>query len=147
MPTTFSDATDAILGEFRDAWAISHATDCPIAWPSVAFDPKTDFDPEDHVAWVRVSIQGGEAQQASLAAPPNRLFRVVGVILVQVFVPSGPGLGLSTALGVADDVVSALEGKNAGGVAIRAGSINPVGRDGEWEQVNVSFAFRFDRDA
>ena len=142
----FAGATDAILGRFKSQWAILHASDCPIAWPGMEFDPEGDFG-SGGVAWVRISVLGGEAQQASLQAAPYRRFRVTGVTIVQVFAPSGSGLGTAAALEVADDVAVALEGVTVGGVVLRAASINPVGRDGAWFQVNVQVPFQFDRTA
>lgn len=144
MSADYEAAYDAILGQFYAAFAATH-TRVPVAWPGRAFDPAVDFNPSTHDGWCAITIRGGEGQQASLEGPGRRRWRYPGVIFVQVFTPTGAGL--NTALGIADDVAAALRGVSVSGVVLRAASVQPLGRDAGWEQVNVSCPYRFDMTA
>jgi hypothetical protein len=115
----------------------------PIAWPNMPFDPKDDFDDATHQGWARITIRGGEQQQASIGGTSNRRWRQVGVIQVQVFTPTEQGA--ATALGIADDVATALRGVTVSGVVLKAASVIPIGRDGvDFFQVNINVPFRYD---
>ena len=137
----FAAAYNLILVQFK-AQMDSSRPNVPISWPNIDFDPEADFDASTDDAWARVTVQGGEKLQASLGGTGNRRWRQPGLITVQVFVTMSQGL--QTALDVADDVVSALEGVTTSGVRIKAASINPIGRDGTFFQTNVRTPFDFD---
>jgi hypothetical protein len=141
----FRAATDVILNRFKAQWGVLHASDCPSVWPNMEFTPATGFVPATHVGWVRATVLGGEAQQATLGDVGGRRFRVTGVVVVQVFAPTGRGP--IAALDLADDVAAVFEGVTTGGVVLGASTISPAGRDGEFFQVNVRTPFYFDRTA
>jgi hypothetical protein len=143
---SFATAYDTILTRFKAQIDTSRPL-VPIAWPNMPFDPKDDFDDATHQGWARIIVQGGEQVQASINGSSNRLWRQVGLIQVQVFVPSNQGAVL--VLGIADDVASALRGVTVSGVVFRAASVIPVGRGGDevWYQVNVNVPFRYDLTA
>ena len=63
----------------------------------------------------------------------------------EVFAPIG--VGANQALAVADDVATALRGVTASSVRLKAPSINPIGRDEGYYQVNVTTPFEFDQTA
>ena len=65
------------------------------------------------------------------------------MIQVQVFTPTEQGA--ATALGIADDVATALRGVTVSGVVLKAASVIPIGRDGvDFFQVNINVPFRYD---
>jgi len=69
------------------------------AWGSltpVQYDDEDFTAPEDQV-WCRVSILNGEAQNRSVGAPGSNVIRHVGVVAIQVHVPTGAGqVGFTT---------------------------------------------------
>ena len=137
----FAGAYDAILGRFKSQMDSSRPN-VPVNWPNMEFDPESDFDASSDDAWVRIVVEGNDAQQASLGGTGYRRFRQFGLVTTQVFCTSGKGL--ETALNVADDVVTALEGVTTSGVRLQASSVTPIGRDGAFYQVNVRTPFQFD---
>ena len=140
----FEDAYDAIMGQFKTAFADTHST-VPVAWPGLDFDPATGFNPSRHTGWVRVTVRGGDGHQASLEGTGRRRWRYPGVIYAQVFCPTGAGM--NTALAIADDVAAAWRGVTVNGVVLRAASVQPIGNDRGWLQVNVTCPYQFDLKA
>jgi hypothetical protein len=101
-----------------------------------------EYRPTVGRAWIRPTIVGESGSQKSLGASPR--FRRYGVLIVQVFVPSGDGIDV--ALGHADALVAALEGQSlASGVVFESVSSQRIGRDGDFYQVNISAPFWWDR--
>jgi hypothetical protein len=141
MATDYEGACDAILTRFK-AQMDSLRPTLKIAWENMPFDPQHDFSPSTDVAWARISVIGGEAFQASLGGGAAVLWRHPGLVAVQIFTPADGGA--NTALAIADDVATALRGVTTSGVVLKAASIQPVGRDGAFYQVNVTVPFRFD---
>jgi len=93
--------------------------------------------------WVRFSIRPGAAQQQSLGAPGSRRFRQTGVVICQIFVPTGQGDG--SAHEIADDIAASLRGVTDSGVRLRATTPPQfVGPDGAWWQANSTTEFEFD---
>jgi|TARA_R110002167_G_scaffold92478_1_gene248331 hypothetical protein len=137
----YAAAYNTILTRFKGQMDSSRPN-VKISWPNIDFDPEADFNTSTDEAWARVTVQGGEAFQASLGGTGYRRWRHLGLVTVQVFSPMGEGL--QTSLDVADDVVAALEGVTTSSVEIHASSVNPIGRDGAFFQTNVRTPFRFD---
>ena len=140
----FEAASDAILAQFKTSLDSSRPN-VPVSWPNIEFAPAEDFDEASNEAWARVSVQGAGARQASLGAVGSRRCRSAGLVYVQVFAPIG--VGANQALAVADDVATALRGVTASSVRLKAPSINPIGRDEGYYQVNVTTPFEFDQTA
>lgn len=137
----FAAAYNTILTRFKSQMDTLRP-DVKVSWPNIDFDPESDFDASTDDAWARITVQGGEAFQASLGGTGNRRWRQPGLVTVQIFSPMGEGL--QTSLDVADDVVVALEGVSTSSVDLHAASVNPIGRDGAFFQTNVRTPFRFD---
>lgn len=127
----FEDATAAILEEFATAWVNT----TPVAWPNIPFDPP------ENASWVRVTVLHAEARQVSLGSA--KVYRRPGVVIVQVFVPEATAG--QPALALADQVVTALQGKQlTGGVQLQTASIREVGPDQRGAyQINVSVPFTY----
>ena len=84
---SFVDERKAIESELNDNW-----TTTPIQWENVPFDiPSSSGVLQPYIA---MSLLPGEGEQIELGTVP--LYRWVGVIVIQIFVPehhtSGPGL-------------------------------------------------------
>ncbi len=114
--------------------------DDDIAWDNVAYNKQKA---SDGTAWVRLQILTGESFGLSLG---STAIRAQGIMLASIFTPAEQGDKL--ALEIADEIVSACNSTTitlAGNTTIlRTPSINPVGRDGAWYQINVSMPFQSD---
>lgn len=138
---TYKAARQTILDRFKAQWDILHASDVPVAWPNVPFDPAVDFDPASHVGWVAITVHPGETLQASISGSTRR-WRTPGVATVQIYTPAGSDD--EQALDIADDVATALRGVTTSGVVLKATSINVIGAEGDWYRVNAHTSFRYD---
>lgn len=87
--------------------------------------------------WVRLSIQNGEAYQASLGDDPA--FRHPGIVFVQIFTPKDEGSG--PALQFADLVDAIFRNQKLGNIRFRVPQVRKVPIDSEWYTVNVSVEF------
>lgn len=87
--------------------------------------------------WVRLTIQNGDAFQATMGDDPY--FRFPGVLYVQIFTPTDIGSG--RALGLADQVDSLFRNKVLGNIRFKVPQVKKVPSDSEWYQVNVSTEF------
>lgn len=123
-----SEETD-IQTRFSTAWGAT----TPVSYPNVDFTPPVD------AAWVQFSLLGGAAQQVDLGTTAT--FRNIGVIVVQIFVPTGSGVAV--AMGHADSAAAIFRRASFSGVTCRAPAIRRVGVDDSdtWYQVNVEIPF------
>jgi len=138
----FETATEVLIERFATQWATLHASDCPVAYPNVPFDPSSDYKENLHIGWCRFTINVGDAFPASTSGQQMRL-RTVGEIVVQVFVESGTGDRVAAQ--IADDVFDALTYVVVSGVRLMASRVQPIGQDpGGWYQVNVTTPFLYD---
>lgn len=125
-------ACKAVAKTIRTHFA-DHFDRAPIAWPNV------DFEPQPREAWVRLTILDSAGRQVA-TAPPR--FRRSGVVVVQVFVPDGTGD--AAAREIADEVARVFQGSTIDGVRFGASSIEHVGPDGGWFQLNVQQVFEYE---
>lgn len=98
-------------------------------------DPHLDNEP-----WSRFTLRFGASDLIEVGARPT--IRTNGVALVQLFHPVETGDGLL--LELADRVALVFRRITVSGVKFITPSIQNVGRDGKWWQVNVSCPFRCD---
>lgn len=98
-----------------------------------------DFDPPTGEAWVRVTVLRGDSRQASI---PQARWRNVGVFSVQCFAPLAAGE--EPCLALADSVVTAMRGVTTSGIRLKATSLDRVGVDGTWLQINANTPFEYD---
>lgn len=132
-------ATEQTIRErFVAQWAALHPT-VPYTFDNQGQD---DSFPTRDTAWVRVVILDGEAEQVEMGN--TRRWRRTGLVVVQIFVPSGEGTGEAAQL--CDSVRDIYEGRTINGVIFRATSRNRVGRgrDAVWVQWNASTPFQAD---
>lgn len=124
---SFAKERAVLESYFHDNW-----TETEVAYDNVDFDPSTD-------AWVRFKIQNGDSVQADINHS-NPLYRHIGVVMVQVFVPVKSGTNRAREL--ADTVSNMFRRVQPGhGITLRTPSIFTVGPNNEWFQVNVSCPF------
>ena len=136
MTATFAQATDDILGIFKDAW---DPTTYEAIYTNIAGEVPTGTDP-----WARATLQHVGGGQASLTGGLGTTrWNRTGFLTVQVFVPIGEGL--SGAHNLAKIIADAFEGASTpNGVWFRNVRVNEVGPDGDWYQVNVVVDFEYD---
>lgn len=121
------EAHNAVRSRFSDL--IARPEDLPTQYPNV-----DGFDRPANRTWARLTFRAGSASQTQIGTPRKR-FREPGTLIVQVFAPAGDGE--RAALSIADKTKKAFRSVHAGGVVYRTPTVIPVGRAGEWYQVNV----------
>lgn len=149
MPT-FTDAANTIRKRFTDEFHTKEP-EVPIAFDNVTglyeasgdiVQESTDFS-DNPAPWVRLNIRPGDARQVSLGP---RTWRNPGVVITQVFVPTGTGDKRTQEIAVA--VASSLRGVTVDGVRFEATSPPKfVGPDGGWYQTNIATPFEYDETA
>jgi hypothetical protein len=87
--------------------------------------------------WVRLSIQHGDAFQASMGDDPA--FRHIGVLFLQIFTPTDTGSG--RALELADMADILFRNLVLTNLQFKVPQIKKVPSNFEWYQVNVSTDF------
>ena len=102
------------------------------------------FDPPASTEWVRAAVFHTGGDQDSLGGVNNRKFMRSGNITVQVFTPQDSGLSASDVL--TEAVLAALEGLTftLSNIRTYGATINEVGPDNGWYQVNVDVPFEYD---
>jgi len=95
-------------------------------------------------SWARLSIKDNLRSQATIGNSPDcRRFEAQGVILIEVYTPSGMG-GLAGYAGTMCTLLqSAFETPNIADPWFRNARINPVGLDRFWYHANVVVEFSY----
>lgn len=140
MPyNSITEARDAMQSMFATAW---NAQTPPV--PVLAYDDKPFTTPPGTHSWARVSIIHNKGIQATLGAIGSRRFRKLGIIVVQIFSPSGGGLTVNDAL--VKIAIDTFEGKNTkpDGVTFLNVRSQEIGTSGSWFQTNVTSQFEYD---
>lgn len=131
---TFEQASDDIQSMMMEAWL---TTTFQVFWESVRGDRDTGDDP-----WACAFVRHASGEQATLGGRGNRSFNRNGVLIVQIFTPVGKGLHESYRL--AKVVTDAFEGNHSPlGVWFRRVRINEQGKDGQFQQLNVTVEFEY----
>lgn len=148
MTATFPIARNEILGVFRMAWeanspAVNGGTAPVVDYEGLAFTPPPT------AAWARPVVRHTVGRQATLAGDPSfplRRFEKRGIVTVQVFQPLTKGGGLVLVQSLAEVAKAAFEGVNTtpSNIWFQNVTINEVGSDGPWFQMNVVASFRYD---
>ena len=124
-----------------DAVAIGQhfATEFALLQPTVPIDvDNAAFKPPDRTPWVRITILPGDSQLVTLGN--RKRYLTLGTVTVQVFTPSGQGDGL--ALEIATDAATVMRSKTVSGVRLKTPSVQRVGVDGPWFQLNVNTPYQ-----
>ena len=141
MPySSIAAARDDILTLFKTAW---DAQTPPV--PPAIYDNVAAEHPSNAAAWVRVSVKHNQGAQATIGGSPgNKRFRHYGLVVVEVFVPTGQGL--TAADGYVKVLFDAFEGKATKGDGAFFYNVrsNEVGQNDNWFQVNVIAEFQWD---
>ena len=138
---TFQAVHNNIRNRFKDNFidTSSNVGTDDIAWDNATFEEHDDGTASDGI-WCRFQILNGESEIRNLG---GTIARTVGVALASVFIPSGRGDKIG--LVVADEIVSAFKGvtHTYGGVTVnfRTPSVQSIGRDGSWFQINVTIPY------
>lgn len=140
MPT-YTQATNAIFAAFKSGMDTKRPN-VVIAWPNLDFDPQTSFVPSTHDGWARVTVRTIDAGQISLGSAGARRFRYSAAFQVEIYTPLGNGQ--STALAIAEDIVSILRGITTQGVRIKVPEVLVEGRDDPFYHVNVITPIEYD---
>lgn len=131
---TYKQATDDMYTMIKTAW---DTTGHEMFYESVR-----DQREDDNTAWASSVIRHALGFQATLGGPSYRTFERQGVVIVSIYAPVGKGLQDSYAL--AKVIADAFEGKaSPNGVWFKNITIQEIGRDGQFFQVNVLTEFSY----
>ena len=130
---TFREARNEILTIFNGVWTEE------VRWEDVSDETKL---PDG--AWARPTVRHTLGQQGSLSGGLSTTrWEREGILAIQIFVPRGRGL--SEGYDLAKVVADAYEGaQTPGGVWFRDVTVNEIGTDGSFVQVNVTMTFTYD---
>lgn len=87
--------------------------------------------------WVRLTIQNGDAFQASMG--DNPAFRHIGVVFVQIYTKTDTGSG--RALELADFVDALFRNLTLNNLRFKVPQVRRMPQNAEWFQINVSTEF------
>lgn len=133
-------ARAAIYKALNDAWVADTRPE-PLVFQNEAFDPSTVAD---GVNWCRLSVIHTFGGQETLGDTGNRKFLRSGNVITQVFAPQDEGLFDIDA--TVQAVVDALEGitLTSSNVRLFGATVQEIGPDAGWFQVNVEIPFEYD---
>ena len=142
--TSMSQARDDVFKMFTDYWNANASFEGSIPEVRYAGTAKGPVPPAQK-AWVRLTLQHTTGRQVSFGAPGSRRFERRGLIMLQVFVPTQSGQGLSEVETLATIALNSWEGKaSPNGVWFRELRVEDVGEDGPWWNTNVMGSFVYD---
>jgi hypothetical protein len=121
---SFENERLTIENRFKEYW-----TDTPVAWENVSFDMPNNS------GWTRLTVLNGSSGYRAI----NNLKRHSGLIVVQIFVPRDTGT--STIRKYADTVTSIFDGRKFSDVVCDVASIETIGTDDIWHQMNVTIPY------
>jgi len=98
---------------------------------------KPDFPQE---LWMRMSVKFGEKDQITLGS--NRLWRIIGIVFVQIFLPVGQGTNKNTTL--ADEISDLFLSKTVDGVTYKTPFAEHIGVSNGYFQTHVRVPFYSD---
>jgi len=115
--------------------------------PSVSYDA-VPFDTPTAATWARIRIRHEQGEQATLGGPATRRFNKTGSVIVSIFTPVSSSLDTSKAESLALLAKTAFEGKaTPSQVWFRDVTINEIGVEESWFQVDVIATFNYDEFA
>ena len=121
-----------------NAYWVANSVGSDLVFANEAYDPATG------TPWVRATLSHTGGSQDSLGGVNNRKFLRSGNIIAQVFTPLDSGLSASDVL--TEAALAALEGLTftLSNIRTYGASINEIGLDNGWYQVNVDVPFEYD---
>lgn len=143
MPT-FQQAANTLRDRFTAEFHARRSE--PIAYDNFSklVDVNGNFvDRPGNAGWVRYNLRPSDSEQITFGQVGSRRFRQPGVVIVQIFVPTGSGDEQVHAIG--DAIAQAMRGVTVNGVRLKATSQPKfVGPDGAWWQANTTTEYEFD---
>jgi hypothetical protein len=121
---SFASERTNIEGRFNTNW-----TTTTIAWGNA------DFDTPNNAEWVRFNILNGTSGYRAI----NGLKRHTGIINIQIFAPANSGT--HTIRGYADTIATIFDGVSFNDVVCDVASIETVGTDDKFHQINVNVPY------
>lgn len=119
-----------------DAWV---TTGFPILYPNT----NTQL-PAASTPWARVELKHVTGNQRTISQP-TQLYIQRGTLIVQIFVPSGQGIGSTQQATLVKLVQDSLRGKaTPGGAFFMRVTPAEVGLSDHWYQTNVSCIWQYD---
>ncbi len=107
----------------------------------INYPNRPEVKPAASASWARVMLRHVEANQLTLQAQ-NQTYDNEGILIVQLFEPSGRGLAQDT---LSTPMLKALRAKVTPGLVwFRGVTKNEVGISEHWYQTNVSAIFQYD---
>lgn len=91
--------------------------------------------------WARLNVKDNLRSQETLGGVGQRRFDNAGIVIVELYTPSGDGKKLADSLGTL--VRNAYENINIGSLWFRNARTVPVGPDGAWYHSNVIAEFEW----
>lgn len=142
---TQQDAVNEILERFATAWAV---TNFQVIYPDVALTPLQValIDGKDESIlepWARITIRTASRSQGAFGSGGDaRRWDEVGVLLVEIYTPTGSGFQQARTLGkIVQDAFEGVSTPN--GVWFSEGSFSPNGSEGVWSRITYSVKWEF----
>jgi len=142
----FDTARDEIQALFWDYWkaqtpVLTGGAPAMVQWQGV----DSGEAPTPNAPWARFDLRHTLGRQTTFGSTGHRRFLRKGLIQIQVFVPNSRGVGLSDAEKYSTIARDAFEGKGTpSGIWFRNASIQEIGVNEGWFQMNVSVEFVYD---
>lgn len=123
---------------FQTAWDAGVATTGnPLLYEDISGDKPTSGK------WAKIAIHHAAGMQAALG---TTRFRRHGMVIIEMFAPSGQGHYSSGMDDMIDVAMGAFEGKSTtGGVWFRDVTPREIGPEGPWFQTNIELEFIYDQ--
>lgn len=137
MSGSYEGIRKALATYFKDNWA----SRTPVAWPNESFTPSTG------VTWVRFTVLFSDVNRALITGSRDKGTMIHGLIVLQVFTPSGSGdSDISSLLDAASDLlkerrIEVSEGKAP--LITKVPEPQIVGDSSGWFQINLTTPFEF----
>ncbi|MCW2763979.1 MAG: hypothetical protein JWR85_4180 [Marmoricola sp.] len=153
MTTTYPQAVNDIFGLITAAWNANAATilgEAPGALRYVGVE--TQGKQETDKFWARVSTQGVDENQASIAngvgAPGNRRYQAEGLVFIQLFAPKSRNTAMEKLRLLAQLARNAYRGKvTVNGVSFSHVRIQELDPEELWQRINVVAEYAYDEIA
>lgn len=131
------DANQAI----REMFTLVSATLTPLVGTFLNFPNRPESKPDGSLPWARVALRHVEAEQRTLQAQ-GQIWENEGILIVQLFEPSGRGLATDT---LSTPLMKALRAHITPGVCwFRRVTRDEKGISEHWHQTNVNAIFEYD---
>lgn len=124
----------------REMFQLIDAVLQPLAPGFVNYPNTAEKKPAGSLPWARVTLRHVEAEQETLQAQ-GQLYENEGILIIQLFEPSGRGLAQST---MTTPMLNGLRAKYTPGLVwFRRVTSSEQGISEHWHQTNVSAIFQY----